>query len=264
MPKSPTLTDLAARYSCDRRTITNWKRQGAPLHDPKRMRRWLAGRKNLPPGTRGQLATEANARRAKVAADAEGSVNIGAAAALKRLEAAEVKAFALLQNAIQAGDPFEVKTARENWLKIGDSLRRYDLLVAKERRETGELVQRGEVEKHIARFIQHLKIALLRVSHTLAAEVAAAPSSADAHALLWPAIFDQAINSLAVLAVAPSQMALPPWFIDAAIKPIGDTINDAPGLFAERAKAVKEMLEALAEATTRRQGLPADANPSTL
>src|SRR5579883_1744363 len=145
----PDLAAIATQYGCSTRTVSRWQAAGAPLDDPARMRVWLAGRKHLPPQPRLMLTTERKARRRAAATEA-GAVgrddSIGAAAALKRLEQAEVASYTRFQSAQATGDPVEMKLAREDWIRIGDSLRRYDLLVEQSRRDSGELVPRAELE----------------------------------------------------------------------------------------------------------------------
>jgi hypothetical protein len=65
---------------------------------------------------------------------------LGAASALKRLETSELQAFERLQGAFARGNPLEIREARENWLRISEALRKYDLLVEQSRRDAGELV----------------------------------------------------------------------------------------------------------------------------
>ena len=59
----------------------------------------------------------------------------GVAETLRRLESAEATAYERWQQAVESGDPVRIKVERENWLRIGDSLRRYDLAVEAARRE---------------------------------------------------------------------------------------------------------------------------------
>src|SRR5579859_6951370 len=96
------LRAIAAEFACSPRTVARWKALGAPLGNPDRLRVWLAGRKNLPAQTKALLASEGRARRALVANAPEASdlSEIGAPAALRRLEESEATAFRLLQSAI--------------------------------------------------------------------------------------------------------------------------------------------------------------------
>lgn len=76
--ETPTkLTDDAAakRYGVSERTVRRWRRDGAPLDDPKAMGEWLAQRRQLPPGAVPGLAeaklaeVEERVRRLRLAND---------------------------------------------------------------------------------------------------------------------------------------------------------------------------------------------------
>ncbi len=73
-------------------------------------------------------------------------VNVGAVSALRRLETEEARLFGLTKKAESSGDAFESKAARDAWLKVSESLRRFDLIVAQSKREIGEMVARKDVE----------------------------------------------------------------------------------------------------------------------
>jgi hypothetical protein len=70
----------------------------------------------------------------------------GAAAALMRLEEIEERAHARLMRAIEAGNPFQVKAAQEFYLRSSETLRRLDLAVETERRNSEEQVPMRQVE----------------------------------------------------------------------------------------------------------------------
>jgi hypothetical protein len=113
---------------------------------------WLAGRKNLPRAVLESIKLPPG----KVSSNGG---TPGAASALKRLEGSELQAFDRLQLALGRGNPLEIRECRENWLKISESLRRFDLLVEQNRRDAGELVPIAEVEKFIGRFLSSLETA---------------------------------------------------------------------------------------------------------
>lgn len=140
--------DLA---SVSPRTLKRWKAQGAPMADDFRLRAWLAGRKNLPQSIRDQLGgiVSENRTESPVVSNDDG----GAAAALSRLESEELRAYARLQGAIASGDPLTIKAERDGWLKISESLRRYDLLVEQSRRDAGELMPMSQVRELIRAWI---------------------------------------------------------------------------------------------------------------
>jgi hypothetical protein len=134
------------------RTLKRWKAAGAPLEDDARLRTWLAGRKNLPQSIRDQLGAIVSTDGDSVPVVSNGADG-GAAAALRRLEREEVAAYGRLQNAIAAGDTLAAKSERDAWLKVSESLRKYDLAIEQARREAGELMPRAEVENLISFFV---------------------------------------------------------------------------------------------------------------
>jgi hypothetical protein len=88
-------------------------------------------------------------------------VLIGAVHALKRLETEESRQYTRLKKAEASGrDPFEIKVARDAWLKTSEGLRRFDILIEAARRETGELIPRRDVETWLANLASWLHFAL--------------------------------------------------------------------------------------------------------
>jgi hypothetical protein len=69
----------------------------------------------------------------------------GAAAALNRLEAVEERSHARLIQAIEAGNPFQIKAAQEFYLRSSETLRRLDLAVETERRKSDEQLPMRQV-----------------------------------------------------------------------------------------------------------------------
>jgi hypothetical protein len=59
----------------------------------------------------------------------------GAAAALERLEGEERQAYRRLQAALERGNPIEIESAQNFWLRCSETLRRLDLAVEVARRE---------------------------------------------------------------------------------------------------------------------------------
>lgn len=162
MTTTKTATEAHAEtYRCEPRTIRRWRSEGAPLNDAVKMREWLSSRKHLPEGTKlwlfqtGDVSAEASAPG--TGADTTENEATGAGNALKRLEQAEADAYSVLRKALKAGDPFAVKAARESWLKIGDSLRRYDLMVDSARRANGELIQKEHVQDALKMFAMYFQ-----------------------------------------------------------------------------------------------------------
>ena len=71
---------------------------------------------------------------------------LGAARALERMEHEEAALYSAYKSARASGDVLSAKLSRDSWLKVSESLRKYDLLVAASRRGEGELVPRAQVE----------------------------------------------------------------------------------------------------------------------
>jgi len=102
--------------------------------------------------------------KAKGKAAAPVEVKQGASAALTRLESEEARLFGLLKEAETTGDVLEVKAARDAWLKVSESLRKFDLIVESAKRELGETVPRAHVEELLQNVGQLMHSALTRAT----------------------------------------------------------------------------------------------------
>lgn len=156
--------DYAATYGCTTRTIRAWKKQKAPLDNPLEMSKWIASRRTLPPETAPTIPPP----KMKALALGEDEIRTGAAKALRRLEAEELRAHEMMDTALASGDALAIKFTREHWLRTGDSLRKYDLLVEASRRDAGELIQRETAESILTRVVDCWRIAILRGSDAIA------------------------------------------------------------------------------------------------
>ena len=219
---------LAKKWKCDVRTIGRWKRAGAPLSDPARMRTWLASRKNLPPETRAMMSEKARSRRSSDANSIEAQdLTTGAPAALRRLETVEARAFELLDRAMRRGDPHEVKLARQGWLEVGDSLRRYDLLVERSRRDSGELVNLAETQAYLEHFLTFLKMGIVRAANSIAPKLAGA-GTADACDMVREACVEQILCTLGAMTSSRCAAKLPEWFSKPITKALSDSYEGVP------------------------------------
>jgi hypothetical protein len=131
------------------RTIYRWESLGAPFRDYEQMLSWFATRKNLPKVVIEKLAALPQANVSSPVSNGRS----GAAEALKRLESSELQAFERMQAALASGNPIMIRECRESWLKISESLRRYDLMVEASRRDAGELVLVSQVKIFINYFL---------------------------------------------------------------------------------------------------------------
>lgn len=209
--QNPSDTKLALKWACDERTIRRWRKDRAPLNDPKRMRRWLAGRKHLPPGTVALLEQLRTDERATVASqDAKPQVE-GAAGALKRLEAAEAQAYTAFKNATATGDDIAIKSSRENWLKISESLRRFDIALEENRRDSGELVRRAEVELALRKLGWIMRVAHEGIIPQIAVAVAGESDIVRTRVILRKIGYDVALLSYS----AAEALGAPSWAIRA-------------------------------------------------
>jgi len=93
-------------------------------------------------------------------------VKTGAARALERLEAEEAVLYSAYKTAKATGDILTAKLSRDSSLKVGESLRKYDLMVATARRGEGELVPRAQVEAWLAHLSGWIHFGLIAATGT--------------------------------------------------------------------------------------------------
>lgn len=206
--------ELAAKYAASTRTIARWRAEGAPLDEDKKMRAWLSGRKNLPPGTLAKLTSERRKERAaanaKIAAGPP--LSEGASAALKRLEAAEARAHMASVEAEATADPVEMRLAETRWLRIAASLLRYDLAVEQSRRDAGELVPKAEMARIVSGFVSFTRFGLHGTLEGLCPRLTGITEPRDVWAILKTAEVDLRGNVLAALETWTwAEEPLPDW-----------------------------------------------------
>ena len=160
------ISHLAERFGVSRRTATTWKSKGAPIHNDKLLKDWLASRQRVSPGAiraikpalapmgaKPKTGTVVPKPPKKKPTPATAPGIAGAAQALKRLESAELAAFDRMESATDEGaDAVTLAELRKSWLAISESLRKFDLLVEQNRREAGDLIPREVLETSIDRF----------------------------------------------------------------------------------------------------------------
>lgn len=184
------------------------------MKDEHRMRTWLSARKHVPAGT---LTLLEEARRVTRVADARADVRlpVGAAAALKRLEQSEARAFAAFRRAAESGDPIETTAARKGWLAISESLRRYDLAVESDRRRSGELLPRVVIESLLSDFALRWRY-LRQPLHDLCPTLAGLSDPKAVWLALELVVKNFTADLLASLRAAPRPF--PPWVFDALLR----------------------------------------------
>jgi hypothetical protein len=238
-------TEYARREGVSVRSIRRWQAESAPLDSPKRMLTWLAARKHLPKGR------ALRPSRPAPPPEPHGLVT-GASAALSRLERAEADAFQAMQTALRGDDPSALKLARESWLKIGDSLRRYELAIEESRRESGQLVPRAEVEQLLGQFARWCWWTGQRFAEELATRldrIQRDASFADkSHAILRQIFVERYLSTIAATL---SSRDVPAWFTDALTVDIAGAYPDAKaavdGRLSALEMAVKHLVEAIGE-----------------
>ena len=242
---------LALKWGCDSRTIRRWRKDGAPLENTREMMPWLSGRKHLPPGTAAIVSKQAAGAISKIATtnETEGSNSEGAAGALRRLESAERTTYRMLQSALRSGSPPAIKASRENWLAVGNQLRQYDRQVERDRRDSGELVPRAEMEAAVNHFMHHLRMASRQSAMSMAPRLVHTDIIALSEGMRVQ-FWDNMIASLAMLSSRPCQSRLPAWWLAAAVKDLGDAFQDVPGTVDRRREALEAAFEMCIESNT--------------
>jgi hypothetical protein len=213
------------------------------------MRDWLTARTHIPAGTRALLTEVADGERAKLADVDLSGVRAGSAPALARLEQMEVRLHKLLQAAIKSGNPMAIKVAREDWVAVSDSLRRFDLLVAREARVSQDMIPRATVERHVTAFITVLRLAGTQSVNALAPQFANTPAQvADT---LAPVLQEQILNALSVLGTTDNSLKLPGWWIASAVKPMESYFSDVPARVKERREVLWQVFRAMVDLSAK-------------
>lgn len=182
----------ADRFKKGIATIKRWSSKGAPLDDDEKMKEWLGGSATpftfvslpepppgpppppppaaapTPPPKKPAAAPTPTPAPAPVPTPAptpaaptppKVALKRGAAEAMKRIEEDEAALWQALQHEV---DPGKQKALREQWIKVSESLRKYDLIIEQNRRDAGELVPRSVSEDAIRMAAGWLRLAIVR------------------------------------------------------------------------------------------------------
>jgi len=230
----PTTKTLATKYRVSTRTIRNWKRDGAPLEDPKAMKQWLAGRRTAPTITSsgGNVTVPPErwlAGRRTAPTPAENVYhgiqterpprppgNPGAPAALRRLEQAELEGYQRLQEANASNDATRIKSALGAYLSVSEALRKADVSVSEQRRDAQETVPRATVQAMLSGLGWSIRLGLDETADAIAARLC--PNDRiHASGQLREAYGSLLLTSLAGLrsSVASTGIAWPAWMLEA-------------------------------------------------
>lgn len=246
---------LAAKWGANVRTIRRWRKAGAPLSNAKAMAQWLTSRRHLPPGTSAILfGQDAQAVSSIAAAAGCDPTERGAAKALHRLEEAERTTYRLLQAALKLGSAPAIKTARENWLAIGDQLRQYDRQVERDRRDAGELVPRSQVERYVATFVHLFRLSIRPAVRRIVVAMRANADDITIRETLREQLWDNALSVLAMAGSKGAATTLPGWFIAAATRDLDGTFADAGEAIVARMQCIEKLLGIIVGANAK-QGL---------
>src|SRR5262249_27735980 len=134
----------------------------------------------------------------------------GAASALRRLEEAEAKGYQDFKRATASGDEHYIKTSRENWLKISESLRRFDLALEQNRRDNGELVQKDQIQKALGTFAALMRFPPSHMADQLAPTLTQEPDFIRSRIIIRRCGYETAILTCGCL----QQMGVPSWFLE--------------------------------------------------
>ena len=227
--------DFARRYGAqDERTVRRWKKDGAPLGDDEAMRAWLRAKVRIPYATsvflQGGNQSQVDAAVANSigkprcvhlpkerirpvspvvvqtglqtglpkpqAPDSDADTEVrGAAASLKRLEAAENEAYKMWQSALFSGELISqevIDDHRNAWLKLSEQLRKVDLAIEADRRASGSLVPREVLETYAAGLVVNLFGSLKASLESLEPKLAGLPTP-QAVSQIWRPAYDKAV-----------------------------------------------------------------------
>jgi len=154
-------------------TLWRWVRQGCDLQDPKSVAEWVTRNTiretNISKARKRRRDNEQKAQRASAVpasdrSEVGGNGDLppagrkGAAAALERLERVEEESHRHLEAALKRGNPVEIQSAQEFWLRTAETLKRLDLAIEVSRRSLEEQVPKRLACDHALAISDWLRI----------------------------------------------------------------------------------------------------------
>ncbi len=134
--------DLAAQMGIDRKTLNKYLE--SPNFPKRTTRGWPIAECKI---WYGKLkAGQATSQGAGRGDPEEMGLQKGASHALSRLEAMEVQAGADFMKAYEANDPESIKLTMDTWLALAKQLHAFERIIDKDKRDSGEVMNRSEVE----------------------------------------------------------------------------------------------------------------------
>jgi hypothetical protein len=226
--RKPTDAALASKFNVTQRTIRNWRKQGAPLEDPDKLKTWLADRRQIP--LEGAVAPGRKSRSKPPTADRIE----GLRGAVARLQRAELQAADAARAAGQ--DPLAVRRANSHWLATCEQLRKSHLALDDAQREAGEFVARAEVERILTEAGSALRVAGAMLTEPFVGAVLREPTVATVSAAWKDAYDNRLAGALGRLCINS-----PGWVVEALCK-----AAELP-----KVEPMAEALRVLIEATDR-------------
>lgn len=182
---------LANKWGCQARTIRTYRTLGAPLTESdQEMRDWLMKQPKVGAGTHAILVNTSGKKtlappkpKRKIRVSSINTeiaiVEKGAAANLRRLEASETAAYEAMTSALSDPDATteEIIDSRKGWLAISEALRKSDLAIEQDRRASGELVSRSDIETYIKSFLINFCQSMQATLESSAPRLAGLPSA---------------------------------------------------------------------------------------
>jgi hypothetical protein len=154
----------AERYDRSPRTIHEWAKRKAPLDNEQAMEAFM---RELREARSGNLDL-ANVKLPEISEAVLHSVKLGVPEALKALGEAEARLRLQVVESEAAGDQTVIGVAYARWIKIADTLRRYDAAVTMDRRDSGQMVPKAEAEDAVRSSAVWIRQAVQRLARELA------------------------------------------------------------------------------------------------
>ena len=217
---NPTPRQIADFFSVTTAAVSKWKVDGKDLSSFRAVAGWLKSHKQLSEATKqactralvGNAITVDGGQKPKTPIPTGGVQ--GAAAALRRQEEMELDLWNRLQHAMEH-DPGQAKDLRDAWVKVGETLRKFDLMVEASRRDSGELISRAEWERMSRALVFWWIHAFRRASDDLCPHLVGLADAAAAWKVLDAGFVDKFGEAFEFACKRESAISLPKWAVDA-------------------------------------------------
>jgi hypothetical protein len=205
------LRHYAETYKKHLGTIKRYARSCAPMDDPAAMKFFLAAKKDT--GRTGK-GPGAKVKTALPDVPPNPDALAGAEHTLRRLAEEERQAHARLDAAKASKDPDALKLATELFLKIAESLLRYERGVSQDRRDSGEVLTRSQMTPILTSLAAWLRRANLDFLNSICLQIAEAQRPEEVYAAIAPTIRQSVTNAVNA---ATNDGRLPGWVKEALL-----------------------------------------------